>query len=178
MDIIDTLMLSDETLYLPRPVYPPNYAFIDEDCKAIAELLRDEINETFYDALRNNMVKSIRTFNDVYVPLGEFPVLKVYKENEKSGLNQPQISTTFKIVYALAFTNKNRVADVSSFVGKEIRRILTNASLNQFLQIDWGDSGEDTIDIEYEDFISPDNTIYKYVTVTVPIFTLDAVLPA
>jgi hypothetical protein len=167
------MMASDESLYAPRPIYPFGYKFIDKDCEFIANYIANEVNETFYDALRYNVIKSIRTFNDLFVPLTDFPVLKVYRSSETNSFNEVEISTKFKIIYALAFTQKTKVADISSFVGREIRRVLSTGSLDNLYQIDWGNSGENTIDIEYEDFIAPDNTVYKYVTVTCPIFTLD-----
>lgn len=155
---------------IPKPIYPLNFNFQDEDSHYIANYLYVELNKTFKDAIKGNIVKTFRDFNDNFIPVIDFPVLKVYptRENDTGDIS-PQISTTFIIAYAVAYTQRTKVSSVCRYVSKEIRRLLKNGSLEGKFQLDFSSP----IDVEYEDFIAPDNVIYKYATLTVNIYTID-----
>jgi hypothetical protein len=153
---------------IPSPLFPTNFSFVDPDCKFLAERIYCDLNTTFQLALGGNIVRTLRTFNDNFIPLQEFPILKVYKDAEEElDLNSDILSTKFIISYALAFVQAPKIGDVSTFVSKEIRRILKNLSETDRIQIDWN-SG---LSIDYEDFIDPKNVVYKYTTIRVFIFT-------
>lgn len=161
-------------ILIDKPIYPYQFDFIDPDCKFIAEYLYKEVNETFYSSLRSNIIKTYRTWNDIAIPLTDFPVLKVYTTDEEISENDPYTSTGFNIVYALAFTSKPKVGDVSRFVTREIIRNLVNASIldvtdegQVLFQVDWSKQ----IRVDYETLVSPENTIYRYATISCSLFT-------
>lgn len=163
-DILTTL---DTDTLLPRPDYDASFNFIDEDTKAITDYLYDELNITFYKALKGNIVKSVRYENDPFIPTVDFPVLKVYKNGyEDDGALGNDSSMKFTIAYALAYTKRNKLASVGSFVADEIVRLLKNGSALGKFQIDYNAP----IAVTFEDFINPENVIYKYVTINVNIY--------
>jgi len=154
---------------IPRPLYPVDFAFVDPDVARLAATIYDEVNTTFMPVLNDTkIIKTYRTFNDNFIPIIDFPVLKVYKESESElDLNSDILISDIVITYALAFTQPPKVGDVSTFVSKDIRRILKNLSECGKVQINW----ERGISIDYEDFIDPDNVIYKYTTIRTSIYT-------
>jgi hypothetical protein len=153
---------------IPRPLYPPTFQFVDPDLVRIASIIYQEVNETFMPVLNQNIIKTYRTFNDNFIPLIDFPVLKVYKDSESElDLNSDILSTDIVITYALAFTQAPKIGDVSTFVSKDIRRILKNLSDCGKVQVDWNKG----LTIDYEDFIDPENVIYKYTTIRTAIYT-------
>lgn len=155
-------------------VYPQDFNFIDPDCAAISEYLFTEINELFYSAINDNIIKSYRPFNDNFVPLMDFPLLKVYKTSETSlDFLSNLFESTFKVSYALAYIQQPKVSDVTSIVAKEIAKLLKIYSFREGGQV----SHNQNITIEYEDFIDPDNTIYTYATITFAMVTTHAVSP-
>lgn len=157
----------DIGLLIAAPDYPEDFDFIDEDCKTIANYLYEGLNNTFYRPLKSNVVKTVRYFNDPFIPLTDFPVLKVYKKSFRDEVEMsPQTSMTFVIAYALAYTQRNKVASVGGYVADEIVRLLQNGSYLEYFQLDAAEG----IQVEFEDFISPENVIYKYATITVNIF--------
>lgn len=155
-------------LIIERPIYGTDFKFIDEDTKVIAEYLYNELNTTFQNSLLKNIVKTYRTFNDIFIPIADFPVLKVYKINEVDDINlAPYTSVDFTISYILAYTQKQKVADISSFVSNEIKRLLKNADLINLFQIDWTKG----ITTAYDTLIDPDNLVYKYTNINCTILT-------
>lgn len=155
-------------MLIPRPVIGDDFEFIDRDCKYIAEEVYKEINATFRPAINEDVIKSYRTYNDNFIPLIDFPVLKVYKDAEAEiDANSDFLSTAMIASYALAFTQSPKVGDISTFVSKEIRRVLKNLSYDGRIQLDAGNG----ISIDYEDFIDPQSVIYKYATIRFSIFT-------
>lgn len=159
----------DPELLLDKPLYPQGMDFVDEDCKFIAEYLYAGLNDTFYNSLRTNIVKTVRYFNDLFIPVTDFPVLKVYKIAIEDSIHlNPQAVTKFNISYALAYTQRTKIASVGSYVADEIARLLKNASYSEMFQLDDA-SG---IQTNFQDFISPENVIYKYVNVVVGIYTM------
>jgi hypothetical protein len=155
-------------LVIPRPSYDINYNFIDNDCLTIADYLYNEINKTFLTPLGRNIVTTYRTFNDVYIPNVDFPVLKVYKVNEQDNFNIGQFTdVTINISYILAYTKKDKIADVSSYVATEIKRLLKNADLIGMFQVNW----EKPINTTYETMIDPSQLIYKYTNITFNLYT-------
>lgn len=155
-------------MLIPRPIYPIDFKFVDPDLLLIGGTLFSEVNATFNDVLGKNIIKTYRTFNDNFIPVIDFPILKVYKDQEREqDLNSDFLITDIVISYALAFTQPPKVGDVSTFVSKEIRRVLKNMSTDGTIQIDW----EVGISVDYEDFIDPDNVIYKYTNIRFSMYT-------
>lgn len=156
-------------ILIPKPEYPVKFDFVDEDCKFLATYLYEQLNETFYNALKSNIVNSVRYENDLFIPVVDFPVLKVYKTAyEDSADIAPHISCKFNISYALAYTQRDKIASVGSYVAQEIRRLLKNGSMNDLFQLDW----TQPIQVEFEDFINPENVVYKYANITCNIFII------
>lgn len=154
---------------LEAPSYPEGFDFVDADCKFIADYLYHRVNETFYPALKTDVIKTIRYFNDPFIPLKDFPVLKVYKTGYQEDIFlAPQTSYQFTIAYALAYAPKNKISAIGSFVADEIVRLLKNGSYLNMFQLD----DEKGIQVQYEDFINPENVIYKYATINVNIFSM------
>lgn len=155
-------------MFIPRPIIAEDFQFVDRDCKYIAEEIYREVNDTFRPALNENVIRSYRTYNDNFVPLIDFPLLKIYKDAEEEiSFNTDFLSTSVIASYALAFTQAPKVGDISTFVSKEIRRVIKNLSDDGTIQLN-ADKG---ISIDYEDFIDPQNVIYKYSTLRFSIFT-------
>lgn len=155
-------------MLIPRPLIPEGFSFTDPDCKRIAETVYEEVNTTFYTSLNGKAITSYRTFNDNFIPLIDFPVLKVYKDGEQEYSSNADIMiTSFVVSYALAFSQAPKVGDISTFISKEIRRVLKNMSFDTRLQL-VEDAG---ITIDYEDFIDPQSVIYKYTTIRFSMYT-------
>lgn len=163
--------MNDFDLLIPRPDYSSAADFIDKDIKIISEYLFNEVNTTFQPVLNKRIVKTVKPFNDVGMPLTDYPVLKIYRLSEQDTiLIHPALYVDLNINYILAYTTDQKVADISSLVAKEIRRLLKNASILGMFQLD-----ENTgINIEYDTMINPDNIVYKYTTVTCKILTTDS----
>jgi hypothetical protein len=155
-------------LNIPNPNYPNDFKFIDPDCNMVATYLYDGVRDTF-DHLQIEIIKSIRSFNDVQIPLVDYPVLKVYAESDSLYMpNSELVSTNMKVAYGLAFTMKQKVADVSRIVSKELMRLLVNASLDEFhFQL----NNDNTLTANYETLISPEQHIYRYSVIDVNVFT-------
>lgn len=157
-------------ILIPRPIYNVGFDFKDPDTTTIASYLFNEINITFQAALKGNIIKTYRDFNDNFIPTIDFPVLKVYPTAETDTADiAPQISTEFTIAYATAYTQRPKIGSICRLVAKEIRRLLKNGSMQELFQLDFSSP----ILVDYEDFISPDNVIYKYATLKANIFTWD-----
>lgn len=158
-------------ILIPRPIYNEGFNFKDPDTNTIAKYLYDEVNFTFYPALKGNIIKTYRDYNDNFIPTIDFPVLKVYPTSEEDSADiAPQISTAFTIAYAVAYTQRPKIGSICRLVAKEIRRLLKNGSMQEMFQLDF----TTPITVDYEDFVAPDNVIYKYATISANIFTWDA----
>ncbi|MGL5923678.1 hypothetical protein [Chroococcidiopsis sp.] len=157
---------------IERPQFPNDFDFQDHDTSIVAKYLFNETNKTFENvtALPNRqIIKSYRTWNDIAIPLIDYPVLKVYAVSELVKDNQPFSATSLTIAYGLAFTVKQKVPDVSRFVVKELVRNLSNAAFEDApkFQLDWTNG----LRVTYETFLSPENTVYKYATIDAAIMT-------
>lgn len=161
---------------LAAPVYPENFNFSDTASKTIAEYLFTGLNETFYNALRGNIVKSYRHFNDIYPPLTDFPLLKVYPTQE-SGYTEfsREAITQYTIDYIMAFPKLKSVPDVSVFVAKEIKRLLLAGSYGepQVFQLD----PNSRLNVSYDTAVASEGsmynqaTVFRYVTVNTGFYT-------
>jgi hypothetical protein len=154
---------------LDVPVYPVGYDFIDDDCRELGEYLANEVNQTFADALGGNAIKTFKPFNDVFIPITDFPVLKVYKSKEVSLDFLSNIANTeFTISYSLAYTQSAKTADVGVIVAKELTRLLKVYSYRNGLQLD-----HDTpITVQYDELIDTENTVYTYATIKCNFLTI------
>jgi hypothetical protein len=159
--------------YLPRPDYASDFDFQDSSAREILTLLVDEVNQTFSAPLGGEpAIKSMHSFNNLMIPLIAYPAIKMYKVSEGDyTATGPQVITDYKLVYAIAYTQPPQAADISRYVARELRRVLKNLSLDGMFQIDWGNGKG--IRTDFEDFISPENTIYRYVTLTFSLYGVD-----
>ena len=157
------------TQILDRPNYPSGFDFIDIDCKRLGEYLANEVNETFSTALGYNIIKTLKPFNDIFIPLTDFPVLKVYKSSEQALDFLSNIADTqFTISYSLAYTQAAKTADLSVIVGRELVRLLKVYSFRGGLQL----QQDVPITIEYDELIDSDNTVYTYATIKCNFLTI------
>jgi len=157
-----------EDLVIPRPIYDSNFSFIDNDCLTIANYLFNEVNTTFLTPLGTNIITTYRTFNDIFIPNLDFPVLKVYKLNEVDNYNIAQYSdVTINVSYVLAYTQLTKLAYVSSYVAQEIKRLLKNADLCNLFQINW----DKPVTTTYETMIDPNQLVYKYTNIVFNVYT-------
>jgi hypothetical protein len=149
--------------FIEQESYPEGFDFIDPDCKAVGTLMYERVNALFYPALKSNVIKTLYLYNENFIPIVEYPVLKVYKttDGDEASL-KPYSSTEFAIVYAMAFAQKQKTADISTFVGKEIKTLLKNASNICVFQLD----NNRGITINYDTFVNSENVVFKYTTVT------------
>jgi hypothetical protein len=159
----------NNNLEIARPIYDNTFNFVDTDCGIIASYLFNEVNTTFLTANQGkNIINTYRTFNDVIIPIADFPVLKVYKLNEQDNYNIGQFTdVSINVSYILAYTQKQKVADVSGYVAAEIKRLLKNADLNNLFQINW----DKPVATTYETMIDPNQLIYKYTNTVFNIYT-------
>lgn len=155
--------------------YPDDFVFQDADCKYLAEYLYVNLNNIFYPFVKGNIIKSVRLENDPLIPIKDYPVLKVYKNGYQDRVGAtPYVSTKFTITFAVAYTQRSKVAGVGSAVADEIRKLLKNGSLKGLFQLD-----EDVpLDVAFDDFINNENAIYKYATVTCNIFVEPPTAPS
>ena len=157
------------TQILDRPTYPVGYDFIDDDCKNLGEYLANEVNETFAVALDGNAIKTFKPFNDIFIPITDFPVLKVYKSNETSLDFLSNIADTeFTISYSLAYTQASKTADVSVIVAKELVRLLKVYSFRNGMQL----QHDVPITVQYDELIDTENTVYTYATIKCNFLTI------
>ena len=69
--------------YLPPPIFPPSFDFIDDDAKTIALHLMETFNYNTLQALPNPpFIKTYRTYNDAAVPVVDMPCLLCYRAGE------------------------------------------------------------------------------------------------
>lgn len=157
-----------DLFFIPQEPYPEGFDFTDPDCKAVGTLMYDRINALFYPALKSNIIKTLYLYNENFIPIVEYPVLKVYKTTDGTEASLlPYSSTEMAIVYAIAFAQKQKTADISTFVGKEIKTLLKNASNICVFQVD----AEKGINVTYDTFVNPENVIFKYTTITFGLLT-------
>ena len=153
---------------LRETIYPIGYDFTDEHCRAIADYLTTELNELFLTAVGANVVKTAIPFNNIFIPLSDFPVLKVYKTEEVAIDPLSNIFlTAFQISYALAYNTASKTSDLGAVVGKEIVRLLYVYSFRDGLQLDT------TVPVtaDYDELIDGSDAIYSYVNVSCKFLT-------
>ena len=157
-------------MYVPNPNFLVDNPTVDEDTEDIATYLKNQINSTFYTALNYDVVKTHRSYYDIAIPIIDFSCLRVYKTADTAYADYSVSNISqYTINYIIAFTTKQVVADISAFIGRDILRLLVNSSLesNSIFQLDTSSLPT----LEYDTFIAPNNTIYKYTNVSFSAYT-------
>lgn len=160
--------MSEVTGILRQELYPLGFSFVDPHCKLIAEYIGTELNELFLVSAQGNVVNTIKAFNDVFLPLTDYPVLKVYKLNESIVDPLSNIfRTNFNIVYSVAYNLSSKTTDLGAVIGKEIARLVHVLSFRDGLQLDHGSA----VSVDYDEMIDLENAVYSYVTVNCTFLT-------
>lgn len=153
---------------IPSNVIPPNFNFVDALAKQVAEYLMEKVNDTFLAATNGNkVIKTYRTFNDYFIPLTDLPCLKIYRNSQSSYFLNSQVATCdFTLNYIIA-ANRKRVSDINIYVTEEILRLLINSA---FEEVCFSLSDTTPLQVTYEDFINPDNTVLQYSIIKFSLF--------
>lgn len=155
---------------IPEPDYTLKTLLKDSELDYLGEYLIGKVNNSFDE--KEPVIKSFRNFNDIAIPLIDFPCLKIYRTRETIFSSYSSlIISELTLNYISSFTgNKNVIADLHENVAKEITRVLINASVDPSfnLQLDFSNGYPTT---SFDTFINPSNTVYKYATVNVSIYS-------
>ncbi len=100
----------------------------DEYCRKLACFLRDFINEKYREVQTANpelpeglIVRNIRNYDAVNVPLTEFPLLKVYRLRDQfKRASQTTDFTDAAITYSVAYPDLDRLPDLLYWMGRQI----------------------------------------------------------
>ena len=114
-------MAIDETTYLIGE---------KEYCYKLAVFLRDFINAEYNKARDNNpnlpegtIIRNIRNYDAVNVPLSDFPLLKVYRLRDRfaraSYVTDP---TDAAITFSVAYPDLDRLPDLLYWMGRKLNR--------------------------------------------------------
>jgi hypothetical protein len=153
---------------LRETIYPVGFDFIDPHCKLLVEYLTTELNELLFNAVGTNVVKTPIPFNNIFIPLSDFPALKVYKTDEVAIDPLSNIfMTSFQISYILAYNTTQKTSDLGAIVGKEISRLLHVFSFREGLQLDT----TSPVTIDYDELIDSSEAVYSYVNVSCKFLT-------
>lgn len=150
---------------ITQPIIVPISSSSDVETEQFAAYLYQNLNRIFYNANKGDIVKTYRTFNDISIPLIDFPCLRVFKTN-----NIPYADYSYSNIfqytvnYIIAFTSRQKTSDISAYVGREILRLLINSNFEDSFPLQLDFSFEPNV--EYDTLISPNNTVYKYTNVT------------
>lgn len=100
----------------------------DEYCRKLACFLRDYINEKYRETQEANtnlpeglIVRNIRNYDAVNVPLSEFPLLKVYRLRDRfKRASETTDPTDAAITYSVAYPDLDKLPDLLYWVGRQI----------------------------------------------------------
>ena len=100
----------------------------DEYCRKLAAFLRDFINEKYAEervskpALPQGViVRNIRNYDAVGVPLSEFPLLKVYRLRDRfKRASETTDFTDAAITYSVAYPDLDKLPDLLYWMGRQI----------------------------------------------------------
>jgi hypothetical protein len=162
-------------LLIPRPTYPPDFGFIDEDLDTVARYLFNECNTTFENLLAlngKNVINSYVIDNTASLPVSPqaYPLLKLYRTEENfifpvGNGNSVQIV----VAYVLAFSQRQKASSLTTFVSGELRRLLQNSPVDDLCPF--------TIDMTkgisttYNTLTPKEDIIYSYAKTTCYLLT-------
>ena len=100
----------------------------DEYCRKLACFLRDFINEKYKEAQEENtdlpeglIIRNIRNYDAVNVPLAEFPLLKVYRLRDRfKRASETTDPTDAAITYSVAYPDLDKLPDLLYWMGRQI----------------------------------------------------------
>lgn len=108
----------------------------NEYCLKLASFLRDFINREYVKARTLNpelqeglIVRNIRNYDAVNVPLSEFPLLKVYRLRDTfKRATETTDPTNAAITFSVAYPDLDKLPDLLYWVGKKINLALHSYS--------------------------------------------------
>jgi hypothetical protein len=162
-------------LLIPRPIYPPDFGFIDEDLDTVARYLFNECNTTFENLLAlggKNVISSFTIDNTAILPVSPqaYPLLKLYRTDDNFLFPVGNGSSVQLVVaYVLAFSPKQKASSLTTFVAREIKRLLQNSPVD--------DACPFTIDMTkgisttYNTLTPREDIIYSYAKTTCSLLT-------
>lgn len=110
---------------------PPLILGKKEFCYDLAVFLRDRINERYaYERTLNPdlpdivVVKNIRNFDDINIPLSEFPLLKVYRTTDTFKGGTLLDNARAAITYSVSYPNLETLPDLLYWMGKQINFLM------------------------------------------------------
>lgn len=90
-----------------------------ERCLKLASYLRDYLNQSYSNQVLVNtdlpegiVVRSIRNYDDPHVPLSEFPLLKVYRNQDQFDRGGLSRNTSATITYSVSYPNLEELPDL------------------------------------------------------------------
>lgn len=100
----------------------------NEYCRKLACYLRDFINQKYKAKQIKNpelpeglIIRNIRNYDAVNVPLSEFPLLKVYRLRDKfKRASETTDPTDAAITYSVAYPDLDKLPDLLYWIGKQV----------------------------------------------------------
>lgn len=121
---------------------PPLVLGDKEFCYDLAQYLRDRLNERYQEERDKNtslpdiiVVKNIRNFDDINIPLSEFPLLKVYRTSESYRPGTLYTTCRAAITYSVTYPDLKTLPDLMYWMSKQINFLIHeyNKSRKQLL---------------------------------------------
>lgn len=102
-----------------------------EYCLKLANYLRDYLNKSYAEQVLVNtelpssiVVRSIRNYDDPHVPLSEFPLLKVYRNQDQFDRNGLSRNVNATITYSVSYPNLDELPDLLYWASYVINKAL------------------------------------------------------
>lgn len=121
--------------------------YVDDGCKHLADYLKEELNKAYINFLNTSeeieefapnaaqqnpepIVRSTRFYDSLNVPLSEFPLLKVYRQNEDFRAGTIYSESDVVITYNASYPNVDRLPGLLHWVAININSILLAYTLD------------------------------------------------
>lgn len=101
--------------------------FVDIQCDKIANYLQTKLNELSSENYKFKIVKTTRNWNDENVPIGDFPCLKVYREQDVFSQESYKVKSQIVIQYGVVITANYKYTPALNQIGKYIHTLLAIA---------------------------------------------------
>lgn len=101
--------------------------FVDIQCDKIANYLQTKLNELSFENYKFKIVKTTRNWNDENIPIGDFPCLKVYREQDVFSQESYKVKSQIIIQYGVVITANYKYTPALNQIGKYIHTLLAIA---------------------------------------------------
>jgi len=115
--------------------------YTDEGCKHLADYLREKLNEAHIEFLNTSdeigevapkapqqnpepIVRSTRSYDALNVPLSEFPLIKVYRQDDSFRAGTIYFESSVVITYNAAYPDIERLPGLLHWVSVNVNSIL------------------------------------------------------